>query len=192
MSNNIKFSEVAGVLNDLNTKLASENGARVLEDLKKLLRGEFVETKDSSIIRVDRTIKPSYPDWVKEVLHPDLEAQGPAEYSAESIDQWFLEAQKTGIVTGNQIYAKLQENDNQLLKTCLGLRDLEEIQKKGIAFFRKYFKGKAVFGWSSVVRDRDGSLYVPSLCEDGDQVSLRWYWVDDAWDSSDPALRHAS
>ncbi len=49
MSNNIKFSEVAGVLNDLNTKLASENGEHFFEELKKLLRGEFVMERDECV-----------------------------------------------------------------------------------------------------------------------------------------------
>ena len=32
-----------------------------------------------TIIRVDRSIRPVYPDWMREVMHPELEAKGLAE-----------------------------------------------------------------------------------------------------------------
>ncbi len=151
------------------------------------------EPEIDPMIRADCSVRPSYPDWVKTVMHPELENAGPAEYSAESIEQWLHDGQKDGKwTTGNNVYAKLQEKDNELLKTCLGLRDLEEIQKKGIAFFRKYFAGKAVFGWSGVVRSRFGDLVVPFLCEGGGEVVLRWRWLGVVWSGRGPALRHAS
>ncbi len=144
-----------------------------------------------SIIRVDRSIRPTYPDWVKTVMHPELEPLGPAEYDIAEVEQWLHEGQKDGKwIEGNNIYAHLKEIDT--LKTCLGLRDLEEIQKKGIAFFRKHFGGKAVFGWSGVVRLRHGDLCVPYLCGFGDRVVLYWSWLGLGWDGDYPALRHAS
>ena len=143
------------------------------------------------IVRVDRSIRPTYPDWVKTVIHPELEPLGPAEYDITKVEQWLHDGQKDGgYVEGNKIYAHLKETDT--LKTCLGLRDLEEIQKKGIVFFRKNFAGKAVFGWSGVVRDRDGNLGVPYLYEDGGRVILYWDWLDHDWGGDIPALRHAS
>ena len=101
-----------------------------------------------TLIRVDRTQKPIYPDWLKEVMHPDLEANGPAEYDLANIEQWLHDGQKDGKWTeGNNIYARLKENENAMLTTCLTLRDGEEIQKNGIAAFRKFFQGKALFLW---------------------------------------------
>ena len=73
-----------------------------------------------------------------------------------------------------------------------GLRDLEEIQKKGISFFRSHFQGKAVFAWKSVVQNRDGSLRVPYLYDNGDDVVLNWNWLDNDWNSNNPALRFAN
>jgi len=131
------------------------------------------------VIRVDRSIRPSYPDWVKEVMHPKLENVGPTEYDITKVEQWLHDGQKDGCIGGNKIYTHLRETDT--LKTCLGLRDLEEIQKKGIVFFRKYFKDKAVFGWASVVRDRLGSLSVPYLYGCGDKVILNWDWLGNDW-----------
>ncbi len=148
-----------------------------------------------STIRVTRSKKSTYPDWVRKILHPELENVGPAQYDVSSINEWFHDGQKNGQWTyGSNVYAKLKENDCELLKTCLGLRDLEEIQKKGIAFFRKYLKSKTVFGWASVVQDRVGRLDrlgVPYLCECGDEVVLRWLWLGNRWDGNCPALRHA-
>ena len=149
------------------------------------------EVQEDSMILVNRSIRPSYPDWMREVMHPELDALGPAEYEIGAVEQWLHDGQKDGkLIEGNKIYNQLKETDT--LKTCLGLRDLEEIQKKNIAFFRKHFKGKAVFGWRSIVRNRGGNLSVPFLYEDGGEVVLSWRWVDDDWVSSRPALRFAS
>jgi hypothetical protein len=143
------------------------------------------------IIRVDRSICPSYPDWMKKVMHPELEKVGPTEYDASALEQWLHDGQKGGKwVEGNKIYQHLKDTDT--LKTCLRLRDLEEIQKKGVAFFRKYFKGKAVFGWAGIVRNRNGHLDVPYLYEVVGKVVLCWVYLDYRWGGDNPALRFAS
>lgn len=146
--------------------------------------------KVSSIITVDRTIRPTYPGWMKSVLYPEMENTGPSEFDVSKLNQWLHDNQKMGTMTGNVIHEYLKSNN--MLKGCLGLRDLEEIQKKGIAFFREHFKGKAVFGWKSVVRRADGYQYAPCLVGSGGRVVLDWYWLDYGWDSSYPALRFAS
>ena len=79
-----------------------------------------------------------------------------------------------------------------MLDSCLGLRDGEEIQKKGIAVFRKFFDGKALFLWKSIVGDRGDGRHVPFLTALGDEVVMTWYWLDHVWDSSDPAARFTS
>ena len=143
------------------------------------------------VVHVDRSIRPSYPDWMKEVIHPELENVGPAEYDISGVERWLHDGQKGGkYIEGTKIYAHLKETG--MIKSCHGLRDLEEIQKKGIAFFRKYFKGKAVFGWAGIVRCQSGRLFVPCLCEHGGMVVLRWGWVGRDFGGSSPALRHAS
>jgi hypothetical protein len=195
------FQRNNGTTSDLDWLSTGEN----LKSVILLARGEAeltVKAKpgptpesvaSDTIIRVDRSVKPTYPDWMKEVLHPDLEKSGPTKYSIATIDQWLHEGQKNGKwTTGHVIYAHLKDNDEVALKTCLGLRDLEEIQKKGIAFFWKYFKGKAVFGWAGAVRHCGGNLRIPYLYEGGDEVVLRWGWTGSHWSSSSPGLRHAS
>jgi hypothetical protein len=127
------------------------------------------------------------------VVHPALENVGPAEYDISAVEQWLHDGQKDGkCIEGNKIYNHLKKDDLLMIKTCLGLRDLEEIQKKGLAFFRKHFKGKVVFGWAGIVRFRDVSLYVPCLYESDDEVVLGWNWAGRGWDDSRPALRFAS
>ncbi|KKR45161.1 MAG: hypothetical protein UT80_C0042G0013 [Parcubacteria group bacterium GW2011_GWC1_40_13] len=144
-----------------------------------------------NIIRVDRSVRPSYPYWIKTVIHPELEKIGPSKYDISLVKQWLHKDQKNGrCIRGNKIYTHFKVTDT--LKTCLGLRDLEEIQKKGIVFFREHFQCKAVFGWKSVLWDSNGNLNVPYLHEDGGSVVIRWKWLDSDWNDGNPALRIAS
>lgn len=182
----------AGQLNAIVKNLGGEEGAL------KFLRGELVvqpavipepppEPVLDFIVRVDRSVKPTYPDWMKKVMHPELELAGPAEYDLTKVEQWLHDDQKRGSVVGNTIYKHLQKGD--ALATCLNLQDGLAIQQKGIAVFRKLFAGKAVFLWGSVVQYRGGSLRVPCLYDRGDGVGLYWLWLDDYWNSIYPALR---
>lgn len=140
------------------------------------------------IIRIDRSIPIFYPDWVEKPMHPELEATGPAEYNLGDVEQWLHEKQKTGVAGGKEIYEYLKSADD--LKNHHDLRDLLAIQKLGIEVFRKHFKGKAVFGWKSVVLSRNyGGLSVPYLIERGGEVVLCWIWLGYGWDARSPALR---
>lgn len=165
-----------------------------LEQILKVAREGLVIAPEpiiDSIIRIDRSIKPPYPDWVKEVLHPELEGAGPAEYDVAKLEQWLHNVQKGGKwVKGQKIYEYLKKE--KMLESCLGLADLLAIQAKGIEFFRQHFAGKAVFGWKSIVRNRDDRLNAPYLYEGGDKVVLRWHWIENVWRAYDPALRFAS
>ena len=143
-----------------------------------------------NIIRVDRSLRPTYPEWVRIVMHPELEATGPAEYDATSLEQWLHDGQKNGgWVKGEKIYEHLEEK--KMLESCLGLVDLIAIQAKGIDFFRQHFAGKAVFAWKSVVRGRNDDLGVPYLYGVGGEVVLGWFWLGNDWDGSLPARRFA-
>ncbi|PIR40163.1 MAG: hypothetical protein COV33_01205 [Candidatus Zambryskibacteria bacterium CG10_big_fil_rev_8_21_14_0_10_34_34] len=165
------------------------NGLQAVNDGRGFVRPDSSEQK--MIIRPNRTTSPVYPDWKEELLHPELELTGPARYNISQVEQWLHDGQKRDKwVKGQVIYEYLK--DNQMLNSCLSLADLLAIQAKGINFFRQHHKGKAIFGWKSVVRRRDGHLYVPCLCEDGGEVVLDWYWLGGDWYDSDPALRLAS
>jgi hypothetical protein len=74
---------------------------------------------------------------------------------------------------GPSVPLSWRQNDllrNNMLDSCLGLRDGEEIQKKGIAVFHKFFGSNALFLWKSVVGDRGDGLHVPFLTGLGDEV----------------------
>ena len=193
----IKYSEL-----NLGQIEAAVNKLGGMDGLMRFLADELVvaerqpkfapkaEPPLDTIIRVDRSVRSVYPEWVKKVMHPVLEGTGPAEYDLAKVEQWFHDEQKKGVVVGNRIYEHLKSN--KMLDSCLGLRDLEEIQKKGVTFFRKPFKGKAVFAWKSVVLGRGGNLSVPCLVGLGGGVVLDWYWLDHDWSDDRPVLRFAS
>lgn len=169
---------------------------RLVRDPEKLQQvlgiareGVVVEVSDP-IIRINRPIKPTYPDWVKGLLHPELEATGPAEYDIAKLEQWLYDGQKNGWVKGQKIYEHLKNNN--MLESCLGLADLVAIQAKDINFFLQHFAGKAVFGWKSTVRGRGGYPNAPCLFERGDKVLLDWNWLENDWDDRYLALRFAS
>ena len=189
--------ERLGVLLDTVNKVGSTDGelwrSRFAEVLREGVKGATLapEAPLDTLIHVDRSIRPVYPDWVKLVMHPELESTGPVEYDLGAVDLWLHDVQKNGQrIEGHKLYEYLKEK--KILERCLSLRDGEEIQKQGIEIFRKYFGDKAVSLWKSVVQNRNGDLNVPYLVEYGGQVVLYWGWLDDDWDGYNPALRFAS
>ncbi len=144
------------------------------------------EPASDFIIRVDRSLRPSYPDWMKKLKHPNLECSGPAEYDLSSVELWFHDGQHSGSVDGNTIYKHLQKNND--LTSCLNLQDGLAIQQKGIAVFRNLFADKKVFLWGSVVQSRYSQLMVPYLYDNSYEVELNWFWLDYNWYLEYPAL----
>jgi hypothetical protein len=189
--------ERLGVLFDTINKVGSADGElwrkRFAEVLREGVKPVTLspEAPLDTLIRVDRSIRPVYPDWMKTVMQMDLELTSPVEYDLGTIDTWLHDGQKNGrYMEGHKLYEYLKEK--KMLESCLSLRDGEEIQKKGLAVFRKFFQGKAVFLWKSVVQDRSGHLYVPYFYEGVDGVVVDWFWLGNGWDDSNPALRFAS
>ncbi len=149
-------------------------------------------TSAGDIIRVDRTVRPAYPCWMKEACHLKLEAVGPEEYRLAQVELWLHEGQKDDLaVTGYEIYGYLQRTDDPLNQ--LGLLDLEAIQRRGEGFFEEHFSGQVVYGWKGVIKDQEGDLCVPYLCAThdpyGERLPLRWAHLEEYWDASSPALR---
>ncbi|OGZ04716.1 MAG: hypothetical protein A2845_05495 [Candidatus Lloydbacteria bacterium RIFCSPHIGHO2_01_FULL_49_22] len=178
-----------GQLNAIVKKIKKAGG---VDGVQRFLSDELIVTaKEDTIIRITRPVKPTYPDWVKQVMHPELEDVGPGEYDLASIDLWLDERQmkssdymrQMGRVYGSVIYEDFKHNDR--LKTCLGLRDAEEIQKKGPAVFRRCFGKKALCFWKSVVCSTDLNLHVPCIYVLNDDVVISWYRLDLHWSSDD-------
>lgn len=131
------------------------------------------------IVHVDRTWQPDYPEWAKQVIYPELEKLGPTEYSPVSLGQLLLAEWKDGKWTDPwQIYIHLTKE--KMVGSCLGIADLLDIQRKGFAFFHRYFGGKVVFGWKSTIRENvNDRLHVPCLYEVNNEVWLKWHGLDD-------------
>ncbi len=154
---------------------------------------EFMLFMLDFIIHVDRSVKPNYPARMKEVMDPELEFAGPAEYDLSQVEQWLHGDQYHGCARGVNIYRYLQNSEEGALATCLNLQDGFAIQQKGIAVFRKLFTNKSVHLWCSVIRDQDDDLYVPCLYDHGGKVLMGWRWLNVSdWNSNAPALRFNS
>jgi hypothetical protein len=180
--------EWLGIILDVINKVGGVDDERWRSHLATILR-EPIPLLDT-IIRVDRSIQPIYPDRMS-VLHPELEQTGPLEYYLVSVVLWLHEGQKNGNNWSSTIYEYLKEK--KMLESCLSLHDGEEIQKKGIAVFRRFFQGKKVILWKSIVKYR-GDHYVPYLAEDRDaEVVLAWMQLEHTcFDSKRPALLFVS
>ena len=174
-----------GQLNAVVKKLGGQEGT------ERFLRGELaVSEKSPRLLFVDRSVKPTYPEWMKEVLHPELEHTGPSHLDPALAPLYFhLKQQNGGVLEGNQLYASLKETG--LIELCYSLRDGEELTKNS-QLFPESWKGKYVFLWKSVVQDRNGSLFVPCVCWLDGQVCLDWFWLGHFWHGFSPAALSAS
>ncbi len=95
---------------------------------------------------------------------------------------WLAPGQATRSVTGQEIISHL--TDTGLIAGCVSFYELEEIQEKGLGFFRKHFRGKFIVGWQVICGGR-----VPCLYEYDSEVFLDWRPLDHDWDELHQALR---
>jgi hypothetical protein len=152
---------------------------------KSILRG-------GTIIRVPRSIRPIYPRWVKEIIHPELQDLGPETYDLAKIELYLHDAQKEWIdIPGTMLFRHIEKTDR--LKRCLGLRDALMIEKINVTEapeFSKIFghdgvSQRDIFCWKSVVRSEDGKLYVPGFSTDGSRVAVDWDSLENNWICND-------
>ena len=107
-------------------------------------------TSNNFFIQNDRLSPPSYPEWVREAKHPELESRGPVQYDARRLEKYFHPEQQNATVEPKVIYDHLQQTD--LLWRCLDAHDLEEIRLKGLEFYEEVFGNvDKVYAWKSVV-----------------------------------------
>lgn len=150
-----------------------------------------------SIIRIARSVKPSYHKLVSKIVYPEMELSGPSEYDLSKVEQlWPCGDQKHGdVVEGNIIHEHLRETG--VIAACLTLKDGLAIQAKGIALFRKLFADKVVLLFGSVAQvddsllpDTSGNpdfkwgLFVPYLADSYGEVKLDWDWLDNNYSST--------
>ncbi|HEY4483352.1 MAG TPA: hypothetical protein VI953_04240 [Candidatus Paceibacterota bacterium] len=156
-----------------------------------------------TVVKVDDSMKPNYPSWMKRVLRPDLEAPlvtlVTGELDVKDLFSYFDESQKDYYgATGQMLYSELVRKGQ--IFGCLGLIELEAIKTKGTDFFRKHFgENTTVFGWRSVIvgnaipEDGEGSLYVPGLNTkygpNGGEVGVNWQYMGYLLGSKSPVVR---
>ncbi len=181
-----------GIILDAVNKLGGANADTVRSRIASALRDEPLPPPAplDTIVRVDRAARIVFPDWMEKVMHPELESTGSAEYDISTLQPWLHPKQMGGLARGQEIYDFLKDTNG--LESCLGLSDGLAIQQMGIAVFRKFFAGKMMFLWKSVVQDRSGNLVVLYLMEYDDKVVVGWRWLFSDWDDDRPAARFAS
>lgn len=153
-------------------------------------------TTQDTLIHVNRSVSPTYPksDLGLEILYPELEALGPAEYDLADVELWLHDDQKDvehdSWVIGTKIYEHLRNTDS--LKACLGCHDATEIQKKGRDVFQRVFGNKTLYFWKSVAKNRVQGYNVLALGVNGGELKLTWRWIDHDMHNWDPAARFVS
>lgn len=79
-----------GPLNQLLVNMGGKNGERVESELNKFNRQEpcwVPHGYRESLVRVDRTIRPVYPEWMKDLSFPELEIFGPSEFDIRTLER---------------------------------------------------------------------------------------------------------
>lgn len=113
-----------------------------------------------TIIRIDRSLCPSYPSFVAKVLFPELESSGPAEYDlAKVVSHLHAKHMETTLLPGKELFEYIKEN--KLIENCLSLVDARVIGKMDTKTFERIFEDKYVVYWKSIITDSDGHLLVP-------------------------------
>jgi len=120
-----------------------------------------------------------------------MEGAGPAEFDAARLEFWLHPDQAAGArlkIKGRVIYDHLK--DSGLLAGCLGLRELDAIQSRGLPFFWQVLGNPgAVFGWRSCVEYENGLQLAPCLKELDGQLVRLWRPFTQRWGKRSPALR---
>ncbi|MES2023874.1 MAG: hypothetical protein V4439_04275 [Patescibacteria group bacterium] len=130
------------------------------------------------IVSINRSTKPDYIFFIRELRHPELECSGPETYDLSLLGFWY---NKNRIVKGKTIFKELKKID--ALKKCLNLQDLLAIKEKGTDIFLQLFGDKILYAWKSVSMHDDGNLYVPCLWVQEDEEEncknflLAWHWL---------------
>ena len=177
--------DVLGMFFDLLSKIKAEREISgsgqpetIIPELKRFLRREPCWPRPDSVIQVDRTIRPTYPLSVEAVVHNELEKTGPEIYD---IAQVYQQKRYPGFDRGLFLFNQIMNSNYS--QSCLNLQDLEEIQKKGPDFFKRYFDNKEIFAWKSVCKCKSGDLKVPSLTLIVNVLSIEWQSLNNSFPS---------
>jgi hypothetical protein len=122
----------------------------------------------------------SLPEWA--TLEYD---NGIKSFDPSSLVLHLEKEQETSFVVGSTLRERLSNKDSANFAVLSYLKAHPQLIPSD-------WKGRFVYGWGTIVRDRDGDLVVPFLCEDDGQVVVGWYWLVVVWYGASPAARFAS
>lgn len=132
-----------------------------------------ISFQEKYLVRVDRSVPPTFPFWAKGSNFPLLARSGPATFDIAKLRQLAHVHNHTG-----KMFPRYLQGAG-LLKDCLSLRDLEEMQKINLGYFCDRFNDTSVFGWKSIMSDAEGKESVPFLYGYKQKVSLEWVFLSD-------------
>lgn len=105
--------ERLSVLFDVINKVGGADGELWRTRFTEVLREGVLPSPKTSLdtlIRVDRSIRPVYPNWAKTAMYPEMELTGPTEYDLETINSWLHDIQKNGrSMEGHKLYKYLKK-----------------------------------------------------------------------------------
>jgi len=133
------------------------------------------QKKEKHIINCDKA--PFVPEgWSVE----DHQKGGQLLWSPAKVALFLADAQKTGRIGGHDLRKILGSH------RVLNANVLDYLLANP-SLIPEEWKGKYVYFWGTIYRDRDGSLYVRYLCWDGGRWSWNYYWLGNDWCSTNPA-----
>jgi hypothetical protein len=142
--------------------------------------------EDASVF-LDHSFPSAYPEFAELGIFPKEKEGTIMGFNPDMMEQWFHGDYIKGRASGEMILEYLRYN--YLLEDCIGLPELGGIYQKGPIFFSKYFEGKAIFAWQSVLKMPRGR-YVPYLIQFGGPVVFCLHWMGGLCKENFIALRH--
>jgi len=160
---------------------------RHLNEIPKALARGFIIEEENFIVRVDRSKEINYPDFVKKILHPEMENIGPESYILKPGELLYYLIENSLVEdtehNGIRTYNFLKEKG--LLENCLGFEDLLAMKEKDISIIHGLFSfgdHKSIIGFRSVAEYKDTQLIAPYLSVKVDEIKVEWtylkYFID--------------
>ncbi len=169
----LTLSDVQGPMSHLEQQLAGENGPVVLGELKKFLRKETCWGVKNTSATGENPFTPE--GWtVEEHRH--------SEFDPTKVKLHLSPAQAAGkSVQGHKLR-------KELIKLSVANANALDFYLANPHLIDEKWKGKLVFFWGTIYRDRGGNLCVRCLCWRGGRWRWLYHWLDSDFDDGCPAL----
>lgn len=158
MSEKLTWNQISEQENKTQQEQRLLNEAKLAEEKRR-------HAQRDPVIRPDHSLTLNYPaelsrngareEWCARIpVFPDLENWGPASYKMSDIQPCLAaEEGKVDIIPGYQVWEYLRKNN--LLNSCLGLRDALAINRDAPDIARRLFDGKPLPLWKTVMRHEE-------------------------------------